>query len=502
MPDAGRPARSGSASTPGSSPTRRSAAGTATRSTSWPSCPRWASSWSSIPTARSTTSTSTASRAGSYTARVREGLRLPIWEHRWLPRQCKADGVDLLHSPFNYGLPWSTPCPRVLTLHDAIDFIYYRRRARPPRAALARRPADRPRPRARPARAHRVITVSEHARGDIVSYLKVPRPQGLRDLRGGRPALPSRRSPPRPASAPARGIDLPAALRLLRRRLGGPEERPLPRPRPRRRGAGGRRRSSWPGAVASSGRRSRTWPSELGLGDRLHLLDWVEEEDLPALYAEALAFAYPSEYEGFGLQLCESMAVGCPTLAARATCLPEVLGDGGATFALDDPAELAGLLRRVATDDAFRADLSARARARSSAFSWRRTAEGTVAVYRELLGHRGPAVSVEDRIRYTRPGRDVCLEIADITRLDDPTHHPGSRRRPLPFGPSRLISGGRCPVRSSVSPYLLVSTEIARPRCARPAGVDDPGRAAVRSSGSDPGDFEMSAGAQSRRGRP
>ena len=142
----------------------------------------------------------------------------------------------------------------------------------------------------------------------------------------------------------------------------------------------------WPGAAASSDPRLTDLARNLGLGDRLHLLDWVEEEDLPALYAEALAFAYPSEYEGFGLQLCEAMAVGCPTLAARATCLPEVLGIGGATFSLDDPAELAALLRRVATDDAFRADLSARARARSSAFSWRRTAEETIAVYHQLLG--------------------------------------------------------------------------------------------------------------------
>jgi glycosyltransferase involved in cell wall biosynthesis len=80
------------------------------------------------------------------------------------------------------------------------------------------------------------------------------------------------------------------------------------------------------------------------------------------------------------------MAVGCPTLAARATCLPEVLGDGGATFALGDPSELAGLLARVASDEAFRDALSRRALARSQAFSWRRAAAETVAVYHELLG--------------------------------------------------------------------------------------------------------------------
>ncbi len=71
----------------------------------------------------------------------------------------------------------------------------------------------------------------------------------------------------------------------------------------------------------------------LSIGTRVRLLGWVHERDLPALYAGALCFVYPSEYEGFGLQLCEAMAAGCPTLAARATSLPEVLGAGGETFA-------------------------------------------------------------------------------------------------------------------------------------------------------------------------
>ena len=70
-------------------------------------------------------------------------------------------------------------------------------------------------------------------------------------------------------------------------------------------------------------------------GSRMRLIGWVSERDLPALYAGALGFVYPSEYEGFGLQLCEAMAAGCPTLASRATRLPEVLGAGGETFALD-----------------------------------------------------------------------------------------------------------------------------------------------------------------------
>jgi glycosyltransferase involved in cell wall biosynthesis len=79
------------------------------------------------------------------------------------------------------------------------------------------------------------------------------------------------------------------------------------------------------------------------------------------------------------------MAQGCPTLAANATCLPEILGDGGELFSLENNQELTELLRRVASDNAFRSDLSRRAANRSLAFSWRQTAEQTLAVYRELI---------------------------------------------------------------------------------------------------------------------
>ncbi len=88
---------------------------------------------------------------------------------------------------------------------------------------------------------------------------------------------------------------------------------------------------------------------ELHIADRTTMLGWIDDEDLPAIYSGALCFAYPSEYEGFGLQLCEAMATGCPTFASRATCLPEILGDGGETFAT-------GLFRRARRVVATRVD--------------------------------------------------------------------------------------------------------------------------------------------------
>jgi len=135
---------------------------------------------------------------------------------------------------------------------------------------------------------------------------------------------------------------------------------------------------------------------ELGIAGQLRLLGWVEEPDLRTLYAEALGFCYPSEYEGFGLQLCEAMAVGCPVLAARATCLPEVLGLGGETFSLDEPSELAGLLHRLVSDSAYRRELAEKAQRRSADFSWARAADQTVEVYQSLIPEA--ACALADRL--------------------------------------------------------------------------------------------------------
>jgi glycosyltransferase involved in cell wall biosynthesis len=91
--------------------------------------------------------------------------------------------------------------------------------------------------------------------------------------------------------------------------------------------------------------------------------------------------------EGFGLPGLEAMAAGVPVVAARAASLPEVYGDAAHYCDPHDVGSIAAALGEVAADEDLRARLVERGRQRVAEFSWTRTAEQTLAVYREALLH-------------------------------------------------------------------------------------------------------------------
>lgn len=74
---------------------------------------------------------------------------------------------------------------------------------------------------------------------------------------------------------------------------------------------------------------------------RVHILGYVEPQELLRLYSTAALFVAPSKYEGFGLPAVEAMAAGCPVIATKRTAIPEVLGDAAYYADCDDPKELA-----------------------------------------------------------------------------------------------------------------------------------------------------------------
>jgi glycosyltransferase involved in cell wall biosynthesis len=125
--------------------------------------------------------------------------------------------------------------------------------------------------------------------------------------------------------------------------------------------------------------------SELGLENSVRFLGPVSEENLPALYSGSVLFAFPSEYEGFGLPVLEAMACGVPVLCSNTSSLPEVAGDAAFYFDPTDVEAIAQTLRQALADPDLRAELRQRELARAAQFSWERTAWQTLQLYREAL---------------------------------------------------------------------------------------------------------------------
>jgi glycosyltransferase involved in cell wall biosynthesis len=113
-------------------------------------------------------------------------------------------------------------------------------------------------------------------------------------------------------------------------------------------------------------------------------LGYVDDGDLPGLYAGARAFVLPSRYEGFGLTCLEAMACGTPVVAANRAALPETCGDAALLVDPDDPEALTEAVLRAATDASTRDRLQERGRRRAAQFTWERTAAGVHALLTKL----------------------------------------------------------------------------------------------------------------------
>jgi glycosyltransferase involved in cell wall biosynthesis len=121
------------------------------------------------------------------------------------------------------------------------------------------------------------------------------------------------------------------------------------------------------------------------LRDRVHFSGYVSDPDLVALYSCALAVAMPSYSEGFGLPAVEAMACAVPILASDRGALPEVVGDAGIYFDPFDVESISAAIIEMVQNHDLRAQLSVKALARASSFTWQRAAELTL-MHLEKMG--------------------------------------------------------------------------------------------------------------------
>jgi glycosyltransferase involved in cell wall biosynthesis len=323
-----------------------------------------------------------------------DGWSYPTWEQHALPRAVRRANVDLLHCTNNTA-PLRLDVPLVLTLHDVIFLegatlwpqggTWYQRLGNVYRRWVVP-PAAR--------RADAVVTVSDHERGRIADRL---------------PALDRLDVVPNAVSdrfAPVTDAD---TLRAVRHSYDLPDEFLLffgntdPKKNMRRVVAAYARYAATaeaprPLVVADCDRdRLRDHLRALGrsdLIDRIWLPGYIAHDDLPAVYSQATAFLYPSLRESFGLPILEAMACGTPVLTSTTAAMPEVAGPAALRVDPRSSAALALGIRILGEQAPVRQAFAERGRDRAASFSWSRTAQELLPIYKSVVQRAsGPATA-------------------------------------------------------------------------------------------------------------
>lgn len=119
--------------------------------------------------------------------------------------------------------------------------------------------------------------------------------------------------------------------------------------------------------------------------DKIVMTGYVDDNDLAPLYSGALAFIYPSLYEGFGLPVLEAMQCGTPVICANNTSLPEVGGDAVLYVSGKDKVETAQMLYKVYSDPQLTEVMKNKGLAKAKEFNWQKTAEVVIKAVKHTI---------------------------------------------------------------------------------------------------------------------
>lgn len=306
-------------------------------------------------------------------------LRRVVWEQFTLPRELKRLGAHVFHAPANV-MPRSVPCASVVTIHD-LAFIRYPEFFRPTRRyyqrILTRRSARD---------ATLIVTVSEHTKRDLVECfhispdkIRVSYPSIAPEFRPAAPeviarfraekGLPERYLLYLGNLEPRKNLGtLVTAYARLRSRMGA-ETPPL----------------ILAGAKGWYYEPLFKQVRDLGLERDVTFVGFVSSEEQPLWYAGAVAFVYPSLYEGFGAPIVEALGCGTPTITSNTSSMPEAAG----SLARLAPPQDADALARAMYDVLYDAALRARTRVEgpqwAREFSLERMARQYIDVYTEAM---------------------------------------------------------------------------------------------------------------------
>jgi glycosyltransferase involved in cell wall biosynthesis len=290
--------------------------------------------------------------------RLWQRLRLPI------PVEAVTGPLDVFYSP-DFVLPPTLRGTRtLLTVHD-LSFLHYPEAFVPSLRAYLARVVPRS-----VARADRVLADSASTRDDLITYFGTP-PEKVHVLYSGVDARfhPEKESGEEERLRSKYGVESPYLLSVgtlqprknYVRLIKAFANLPL---------------ADLQFAIAGG----RGWLYEDILaeaqrhGDRVRVLGFVDDADLPALLRNAALFAFPSLYEGFGLPVLEAMACGVPAVCSSTSSLPEVGGDAALMVDPLDVDALAQAMARVLGDAGLRREMVDRGLAQAKRFTWEKAA--------------------------------------------------------------------------------------------------------------------------------
>lgn len=312
----------------------------------------------------------------------------PLWEQYALPRAAKQHGVQLLHCTSNTAPIWCD-IPLVLTLHDIIfleprdkhnkslyqNMGWLYRRLVVPRIL---------------GKCRRIITVSEFEKRNIISKLHIAEERMAMIYNGYNSWF-------RP-TADTEGIyrkyiSQPGYFFFL----GNTDPKKNTE----------RTLVAYSKYLTRSAVKRKLLMADLapdylngiisrnGIGNiREHIVmpGYIVNSDLPYIYGNAFAFLYTSLRESFGIPLLEGMACGTPVITSNTSSMPEIGGSDAILVNPESSDDIAAMMLRLETDEAFRERQKAVGLQRASLFSWQKTAENLLLLYQEVFRELGKEV--------------------------------------------------------------------------------------------------------------
>jgi glycosyltransferase involved in cell wall biosynthesis len=296
----------------------------------------------------------------------------------------EAEGAGVIHFPYNWSFPNHKKVPSVLTVHDVIPFNF--REAQSIYMNLFKyKPGIR-----KACRLNDVIaTVSNFSRQDIAEKVGVSLDK-IRVIHNGL----------REPHAPDRTLydDLSKRLSLDGRfilNVGGIHERKnIVRliyafsQLVRRSGYGGKLIIT--GKVSGAPYQEKMKKlcddaiDESRMKDRVVFTGFITERELDALFHNADFLIYPSLYEGFGIPVVEAMKLGLPVITAETSALPEIAGGAALLINPENIEEMVSRMQQLLQDGELREELRRKGFRRARMFTWEKTTEQYLGLYREL----------------------------------------------------------------------------------------------------------------------